>query len=65
MARARLAIDVSSMRLYNGRLSLYLSVTVWQTTFFLSRWDSDRVRAKPLQFDLWRGPIMCWYVGRF
>ena len=63
--RLRFSIDLSIMRLYNGRQSLYLSLAVGQRTWFLARWDTVRVHPKPRNRDLWRGLIMTWYCGSF
>jgi hypothetical protein len=60
---ARLELGVSIMRLYNGRRSLYASLTIGRRTWFISRWDSVRVLPKAYTFDIYRGPEMCWYAG--
>lgn len=61
----RIAATLSILRLYNGRLSLYASLTVGRRHWFVSRWDSVRVLPQPGTRELWRGPEMTWYAGRF
>ena len=61
--RMRLDFDFNVMRLYNGRRSVWLSVTVGPWRWWLSRWDSVRVDAKPGQWVFCRGPVMTWYGG--
>lgn len=58
-------INITSMKLYNGRRSFYLRIDLGRSSVFLSRWDTERVLPKPKQIDLYRGPIMTWYVGAF
>ena len=55
----------NSMRLYNGRRSVYLSVTLGRRTWFVSRWDTVRVLPKVRNVDLYRGAVMTWYAGAF
>lgn len=59
------SVNFNTMKLYNGRRSFYLRVQLGGPSFFLSRWDTERVLPKPKQIDLYRGPIMTWYVGAF
>lgn len=45
-----------------GRFHFYASVTLGRRTFFVSRWDIDRVKTKRyLSLD----GVMCWYWGSF
>lgn len=64
----RLAIDVSTDRLYNGRLSVYIALRLGRRTLWLSRWDAPRVLPYPKsdQAILWhqRAADMVWYCGR-
>jgi hypothetical protein len=59
----RFELQLSSLALYNGKHSLWLSLTIGCRTWFLARWDSTRVTLKTGDFVLRRGAEMCWYVG--
>lgn len=64
----RFEVSLSSHVLYNGRRSFYASLTLCSRSWFLSRWDSVRVRPSiyiKRQADIWRGPVMTWYRGRY
>lgn len=58
-------ITLTTMRLYNGRRSVYASITLGRRSWFVSRWDTARVARKAGHVDLWRGPLMTWYAGGF
>jgi len=58
------ALDLTSLKLYNGRRSFYASIHIGSIFWFVSRWDSVRVTPKPGHWFEWRGPEMTWYVGR-
>lgn len=60
-----LEMKLHTMRLDNGRLSLYAAVTVGKTTYFISRWDTARVTLKRRQHNLYRGESMTLYCGSF
>lgn len=55
----------------DGRLTVYASVRLGRRTWYLSRWDSLRVRrdrgeAGPtIRWVVGQGQVMCWYGGRF
>jgi hypothetical protein len=59
----RFEIDLSVMKLYNGRRSVYAMLRIGRRYVFLSRWDTARVTLKPKQIDIHRGPEMTWYAG--
>ena len=59
----RFDIGINVMQLYNGRRSFYGHLKIGRRTWFVSRWDTDRVTLKPGSIDLWRGPVMTWYAG--
>jgi hypothetical protein len=52
----------------NGRRTWYGSVTIGRRTWFVSRWDTIRVRpyqgsSQRRNYMIHVGPIMSWYCG--
>jgi hypothetical protein len=58
-----LSVRVNVMRLYNGRRSFYLAITIGRRRYWVSRWDTDRVRPTDGAWQR-RGEVMTWYGGR-
>ena len=58
-----LRVSVCTSRLYNGKLSLYASLTLGRRTSFVSRWDTERVTRKPTDWFMFRGRYMTLYGG--
>lgn len=71
-----ISIRWNAMKLYNGWRSVYLQLTIGRRSWFVSRWDTARVRpagvvvcpsasttSRTRTIDLHRGALMTWYAG--
>lgn len=59
----RICLELSVMRLYNGRRSAWGAITIGRWCWWVSRWDTARVKGGVGAWQ-WRRPEMTWYGGR-
>ena len=67
MTRLDFRIQISARRIYNGRWSVFAALTIGRVTWWIQRWDTARISAKPRTIVLWRGTSgwapMTWNCG--